>query len=92
MERQKIARALPPVQEGRVLLEWVNKTRRMHPHEASVRLFLKKVMKEEMKRSTAQWAAGRAGDSQSLVILHGMAALDRASPPHWRSPDRTLIS
>jgi hypothetical protein len=78
------ARAVAPALEGRALLEWVNGTRRMHPHEAAVRLFLEKVMREEMNRSTAQWAMGRAGDSQSLVILHGMTALDRASPPHWR--------
>jgi hypothetical protein len=83
VERQRIARVVAPVQEGRALLEWVNRTRTRLPHEASVRLFLKKVMKEEMKRSTAQWAMGRAGDSQGLVILHGITALDRASPPHW---------
>ena len=78
------ARAVAPVVEGRALLEWVNRTSRMHPHEAAVRLFLKKVQREEMKRSTAQWAMGRAGDSQSLVILHGMTALDRVSPDHWK--------
>ena len=84
MECQRIARAVVPALEGRALLEWVNTTRCTHPHEAAVRLFLTKVMNEEIKRSTAQWAMGRAGDSQSLVILHGMTALDRASPDHWK--------
>ena len=81
--------AIAPAMEGRALLEWVNRTRTRHPHEASVRLLLKKVMREEIKRSTAQWAMARAGDSQSLVILHGMTALDRASPDHWTSSHST---
>jgi hypothetical protein len=84
MERQRIVRAVGAAQEGRALLEWVNRTRRRLPHDAAVRLFLKKVMKEEIERSTAQWAMARAGDSQSMVIFHGMTTLDRDPPDHWK--------
>ena len=84
LDRQRIARAIAPVQEGGVLLEWVDRTRRTYPHDAAVRLFLKKVTTEKVKRSTAQWAMGRAGDSQGLVIIHGMTTLDQAPPEHWK--------
>jgi hypothetical protein len=88
LERQRIERAA--AQEGGVLVDWVNRTRCRNPHDAAVRLFLTKVMREKIKRSTAQWALSRSGDSQSLVIIHGMNTLDQTRPDHWNeSPHST---
>ena len=84
LERQRIAPALDAAQEGRALLQWVNRTRRRLPHDAAVRLFIQKVKTEQVKRSTAQWAMARAGDSQCLVVFHGMTTLDQDPPAHWK--------